>query len=141
MAAFGMWATLSALASALEGLTGMGHVYAYDEQNPVSPYAVLRPQAVPILGESFGRGLLRVNVEVELVPAEMIDAEAAKKVYAWLSGGAGGLWEVLRTDPTLGGLVDDVVPGGEAQVGLIDTPLGDRFGARVPVQIVVRRDA
>lgn len=142
MAAANWWSILEALATQLESLTNLtGATYAYEPDEPMFPCAILRPTSIPILGESFGKGLLRGEVGVVLIPGENVDRQAAETLYGWLSGGTGGVWETLRAAPTLGGLVADVVPGVAASLGAVDTAIGPRFGATVSVQIVVRRDA
>lgn len=141
MAAFDLWAVSEAVARATQALTGIGECYPCELEAMIPPCAYVRWTLVPVLGSSFGRGTIEAEGELVLLPGEAIDAEAMRTLYGWLSGGAGGVWEALAADTTLGGTVSDVAPAVAARVGEVSSPFGDRYGAVVGFKVVARRDA
>lgn len=142
MAAFDLWAVSEAVATAAARLAGMGETYAYEPASPITPCVMVRWTRVPILGETSGAGTIVADGELVLIPGEMIDEEAARTLYGWLSAGSAGIRAVMETaDPTLGGVVSQFLLTEAAEVGSVSSVYGERAGATVAFRVIAGRDA
>lgn len=121
----------NALAAALTPLVNAGTLNsssAYGLSNPAPPCAMVTMGATEF-DEAMGGGADGLTLEVSVLIGLQSEVEAQKAMDALRGRGANSLKALLESDPTLGGIVDDLrvtKAAGDARV-LLET--GPALGA------------
>jgi hypothetical protein len=124
---------VATLLSTIPGLQSSARILS----NPSLPTAYVLPGETNF-HQTFGDGPSDYNLIVELQVGTYSDIGAQMKLDEFLAEtGEASIKAAIETDPTLGGLVDDLIVQGFRDYGLFQRAQGDAvLGARVLVWVL-----